>query len=271
MRNWSLMIKAIVSTLVILGASTSSMAAKKPKMDDFAQLGFVKIDHHTPKGVNNIRLQGIRESAMSLGARGALAWRANHINATLEHSKAELNRIFNFRAILIDNKILPPILTQNGPSIATTDQSVLRTSQTTYRLIQPARFVTTAPTWRDYLIMNFKKPSVPDSSLAPKNKAEVQAWNYYLKMGWNQGIEQANAIFSVNLNRLKRDFNGMILYRILLAKNMVLAPHMATADLGITGDSNHIRVGDRIYRITANSSLQTNSQLWSPVIVNQRS
>lgn len=271
MRNWSLIIKAIVSTLVILGASTSSMAAKKPKMDDFAQLGFVKIDHHTPKGVNNIRLQGIRESAMSLGARGALAWRANHINATLEHSKAELNRIFNFRAILIDNKILPPILTQNGPSIATTDQSVLRTSQTTYRLIQPARFVTTAPTWRDYLIMNFKKPSVPDSSLAPKNKAEVQAWNYYLKMGWNQGIEQANAIFSVNLNRLKRDFNGMILYRILLAKNMVLAPHMATADLGITGDSNHIRVGDRIYRITANSSLQTNSQLWSPVIVNQRS
>lgn len=253
----------------LLAASTFNCAVAKSN-NQYTELGFIKIPSHVPTGVNSIRLQGIREAATSLGARGGLAWRSKHINMTLNQQANYLDHIFNFQALLINNRVLPPVLAENGASTTASGNDALRAADKTYTLIAPARFSTTAPNWRTYLTMNFQKPDVPDASLVPKNKAEINAWNYYLKVGWNQGLQQANAIFSANLNRLKRDYSGMVLYRTLLAQKMVLPPHMAEAKLGVTGDGKHMRIGDRVYRITAHSSLQTNSQLWSPVIVSEK-
>lgn len=260
---------ALLSLLTALAPGSLTTILAKSN-NDLTQLGFVKIPSHVPTGVNSIRLEGIREAATSLGARGGLAWQSKHINMTLDQQANDLDRIFNFQALLINNRVLPPILAENDASTTATGNDSLRSADKTYTLLAPARFATTAPNWRTYLTMNFQKPQVPDSSLVPKNKAEISAWNYYLKVGWNQGLQQANAIFSANLNRLKRDYRGMVLYRQLLAQNMVLPPHMAEAKLGVTGNGKQMRIGDRIYRITAHSNLQTNSKLWSPVIVSPK-
>ena len=231
-----------------------------------AQLGFVTIPKHVPTGIQKIRLEAIQQTATTLGAQGGLAWKAVHLNKAVNEEANSLDHIFNFNALLIDNKVLPPVLSQSGPSATTTGPDVVRSASQSFYLISPARIVTTAPNWRNYLWMNYKKPSPPDGSLVPKNSAEIQAWNYYLAIGWNQGIVQANSIFSANINRLKRDYNGMILYRKLLAQGMVNPPRMASANLGVTGDATHLRIGDSIYRITQHSSLEPNSKLWSPVI-----
>ena len=81
--------------------------------------------------------------------------------------------------------------------------------------------------------MSYKKPSLPNKSLLPTNRAEAYAWDEYLQDGWKQGLRQANDIFSANLNRLKRDFTGMVLYRKLLAQDMISSPTVAKADLGV--------------------------------------
>ena len=68
------------------------------------------------------------------------------------------------------------------------------------------------------------------------------------------------------MNRLKRDYTGMVLYRTLLAQNMISSPAVSKADLGVTGDANSLRINDQIMRITADSTLNPDSKLWQPVL-----
>jgi defect-in-organelle-trafficking protein DotC len=68
------------------------------------------------------------------------------------------------------------------------------------------------------------------------------------------------------LARIKQDLKGMILYRKLLAMNMVSPPFVAQTDLGITGDSNEINIDDRVLRITALPELNPNSKDWRAAV-----
>ncbi|MBS0350840.1 MAG: type IV secretory system conjugative DNA transfer family protein, partial [Proteobacteria bacterium] len=162
----------------------------------------------------------------------------------------------------------PPVLEESNNSLNLASDDAIRLAAKTYRIVSPARFVTGAPNWRSYLWMNYSKPAVPDRTLLPKNQAEAQIWNRFIKEGWQNGVQQANAIFASNLNRLRRDYNGMVLYRKMLAQNMVSAPYVAKADLGVTGDSHEMRIDDQVLRITANSELQTDSSKWQPILTN---
>ena len=116
--------------------------------------------------------------------------------------------------------------------------------------------------------MDYRKPPFLIAPYYPKIKGKLQVWNRFIREGWQNGIQQANAIFAANLNRLRRDYNGMVLYRKLLAQGMVSAPFVAKADLGVTGDSKEMRIDDRILRITAHSELQTDSSKWQPILTN---
>ena len=114
--------------------------------------------------------------------------------------------------------------------------------------------------------MRFDRPSLPDRSLLPQTKAETEVWNHFLEKGWAQGIQQANDIFTNNLNRMRTNIVGMVLYRKLLALHMVSAPFVAKAQLGVTGDATQLRINDQVLRITAQSELQPNPQKWHPVL-----
>jgi defect in organelle trafficking protein DotC len=235
-----------------------------------ADIGYVKVGEfpNSSSQINPIRWQALYDTALSLGATGALAWRSEQINLSLTQNAGELNQVFDFNQLLLKDNVLPPVLVESDNNLNLASNDAIRLAAKTYKIISPARFVTTAPSWRNYLWMNYPKPPVPDRSLLPKNQAEAQAWNRFIREGWQNGITQANAIFSSNLNRLRRDYNGMVLYRKMLAQDMVSAPFVAKADLGITGDSNEMRIDDRVLRITAHSELQTDSSKWQPILTN---
>jgi defect in organelle trafficking protein DotC len=261
---------ALTALALSLALAATPMLASKPATNAAAeaQLGFVKFKSSDRQNLKKIRQAEIKETAISLGARGGLAWRSAHINATLQKEASQMDRIYNFQALLIDNRVLPPVLDQNDASATLANPDTIRLASKSYQIITPARIATTAPNWRNYLMMRFTKPDAPDNSLLPQNGAEVAYWNQCLTQGWKQGLAQANAIFSANLNRLKRDYQGMILYNTLLAEHVVRAPHMAEANMGVTGDATHLRINDRIFRITSHASMQTDSTQWSPVIKN---
>ncbi len=46
---------------------------------------------------------------------------------------------------------------------------------------------------------------------------------YLVGRGWKNGVDQANTILEENIARIKEDFVGMILYRKLLAMNMIIS------------------------------------------------
>jgi defect-in-organelle-trafficking protein DotC len=233
-----------------------------------ANVGYVNLSQ-LPNGdgeISKIRLQAIKETAGTLGARGALAWRGQRINASLEQQASYMDHVFDFNQLILKNNVLPPVLTESSGNLTLDNSDTIRSSDRAYKIVLPARFATTAPSWRDYLWMLYKKPVMPDKTLLPTSKAEAEVWNAYLKKGWEEGLTQANDIFAVNLSRLKRDYLGMLLYRKLLRQNIISSPTVSKADLGVTGDKNELHINDQITRITVHSALNPSSNEWKPVI-----
>lgn len=259
-----------LTSLVLGGLATVAFASGALASQNIpvAEMGYVSLGNYVPgsRYISPIRLQALRETAIHLGATGALAWRAKHIDAALTKQSTYLSHVFNFQQLLLNHNVLPPVLVEATDLLNLASNDAVRTASKTYKILEQARFVTTAPTWRTYLWMDYKKPTLPNYTLLPKNRAEAAAWNKFIKVGWKEGLQQANDIFSVNLHRLKRDYTGMVLYRKLLAQHIVSAPYVAQADLGVTGNSKQIRINDRVLRITSHSKLQTNSSKWTPVL-----
>lgn len=221
-----------------------------------------------PKGGNlsGIRNIGLRDTALSLGARAGLAWRAAEINTLVARNERHLDLIYNFNSLLLDHNVLPPVLIEGRQTLDQASDDVIRVADRAYTIQAQARFVTMAPTWRDYLKMHFKDPDMPDSSLMPRNEVEKNVWDRYLDEGWQAGVTQGDVIFAENLGRLKRDYEGMVRYHTLLAQNMVSLPFVAQVNLGVTGGDSEMAVNDRILRITTLPRLNTASNEWNALV-----
>jgi defect-in-organelle-trafficking protein DotC len=207
---------------------------------------------------NKMRELALKETALSVGAQSGLAWRARIIDDRLTRLARKLDAIYDFNALILEHNVLPPVLLEGRNTLNMADTQNIRISDRTYRIAKQARFVTTPPNWRQYIWMDYQKPDAPNAYLLPKTRRERQVWGYWVEKGWKDGIEQANTIFEENVARIKEDYVGMILYRKLLAMNMVSPPFVSHTDLGVTGDSSEIHIDDRVLRITALPVLNTN-------------
>lgn len=216
--------------------------------------------------INSMRLAGLHQAALTVGAQGALAKRSQDLNGVFKSQAARLDQIFNFNLMMLSHNVLPPVLTEGDNTFNLQDPNTIRIADRTYSIVSQARFVTAPPTWRDYLWMSYKKPDVPDKTLLPKNAAEVVEWKLYVQKGWDEGNTQANNIFADNLNRLTRDYVGMALYRSLYNQKMISAPFVAKANLGITGGGDNLTINDSVLRITAVPQLNTESKTWTPAV-----
>jgi defect-in-organelle-trafficking protein DotC len=257
----------LFATLLI--ASCTVSAPKPINTDNLSDIENLTSTSYgdSEKAISNIREEGLKETALTLGAQSGLAYRSKQINQSLEKKSTYLNNVFNFNPIMLEHSVVPPVLIQANNTLSISGPDSLRISDKTYRIAKQAEFVTTPPTWRTYLWMKFKTPELPNKTLLPRNPQEEQVWKKYIAIGWGKGEKQADRIFKVNLAQLKRDYQGMLLYRDLLAKHMISQPFVAKTDLGVTGDGNSININDQVLRITATPQLQTNSKEWQPVLV----
>lgn len=250
----------LVGTITVTFGCATSTNTQKPTNKYHATI--VKNQY----SVNSLRYQGLREASLSLGARAGLAWRAQQINQIVARHERNLDLVFNFNSLMLDKHVLPPVLIEGRQNLDQTADDIIRISDRAYSIQSQARFVTVPPTWRDYLKMNYKEPDIPDSSLMPRTDSEKKVWDRYVDEGWQAGISQADVIFAENLGRLKRDFDGMIRYRVLLAQNMVSKPYVAQVNMGVTGGDSQMAINDRVLRITALPEFNISSQEWNAVI-----
>lgn len=232
----------------------------------------VSASQHTdnPDGLSALRSRSLKDTAMSIGAQGGLAYTATEIDVWLEKDKKYLDSIFNFSAMMLEHGVLPPVLETGDNNLNLADADTIRVADRRYRIVQQAKFSTTPPNWRDYLYMNYTKPILPDRTLLPRNTAEHKVWRDGIRAGWDKGIEQGYIIFQQNMARLKRDYRGMMLYRKLLTSKMISAPYVARTEMGVTGDGNDMRINDQILRIVEHPQLQTNSKGWKAVVIKNR-
>ncbi len=217
--------------------------------------------------VSGLRLKVLQDSALSIGAQGGLSWASDQMNIRMDQDRRYLDTIFNFNAMMLTHGVIPPVLEEGDFTLNLADPNTIRVSDRTYKIVEQARFATTAPNWRDYLRLTYSKPELPDKSLLPRNINEQKIWRKSVQVGWEKGIVQAYSIFQQNLSRLKRDYRGMLLYRKLLQEKMISAPFVSRTDLGVTGDGSKMNINDQVLRIVELPQLQTNSRHWKAIIV----
>lgn len=226
----------------------------------------VNVKERNKKRTGKIRQMALKETALSLGAQAGLAWRAKVIDEQLIKQSRRFDAIYDFNSLILEHNILPPVLLEGRNILNLADTQTIRISDRTYKVSKQARFVTTPPTWRQYLWLDYIKPEYPNYTLLPKTKVEKKVWCVYTAKGWRKGVDQANTILEENIARIKEDFGGMILYRKLLAMNMVSPPYVSHTELGITGDGSEIHIDDRVLRITALPALNINSGEWRAAV-----
>lgn len=217
----------------------------------------------------DIRRDALREAAISFGARGGLAWRTYFIRKELEKRATALDKVYDFRQLLIPAPsgflIEPPIINEsiNAMLIETNGQQAA-VSDRMYNIVNNAKIVSAPRTWRTYLEREWGEVSPPPDILRPENEEERKLWVELVREGWDEGVLQANEIFQDDLNSLMADFQGMIRYRMLLSQNMISPPYALQVDRGVTGDGKEMRIGDRAVQITGAPELITGSDQWQP-------
>lgn len=220
-----------------------------------------------PLELSAMRVKSLRDSAMSVGAQGGLAWASGKMNNRMLKDQKYLDTIYNFNGMMLSHGVLPPVLEEGDYTLNLDDPNTIRVADRTFKIVQQARFATTAPHWREYIWLNFDKPALPDKTLLPRSDKEQKIWQDAVRQGWEKGIEQAYSIFQQNLARLKRDFRGMILYRKLLQQRMISPPFVSRTELGITGNGDDMRINDQVLRIVELPKLQTSGKSWNAVVV----
>lgn len=266
--------KFIRSLLFLLLASlVGCHSSRSPYLGDTTSLAGLQAMSNTKAAkkkskatMSKIREMALREIALSLGAQAGLSWRANIIDQSLAHQARNLDMVYDFNALVLEHNILPPVLLEGRNTLNLADTQNIRISDRTYKVAKQARFITTPPNWRQYIWMDYKKPEYPNQSLLPKTRQERKLWCIYVARGWRNGIEQANNILEESVARIKEDYSGMIMYRKLLAMNMVSPPYVSHTDLGVTGDESEMHIDDRVLRITALPALNVNSKEWRAAV-----
>lgn len=220
----------------------------------------------------DIRGDAQKEAALSYGARGGLAWRTWHIRNEMETRARYLDKVFDFRQLLIPAPsgllIEPPVISEamdamiidgKGTEAAVADRVL--------NIGQNARIVSAPRTWRAYLEREWGDVDVepPPDVLRPTDKEERAEWARRIKEGWNKGIDQADEVFQADLNKLVADYQGMIRYKNLLAQGMVSPPYALQVDRGVTGGGDEMRIGDRALSLTELPKLQTGYKEWQSV------
>lgn len=217
----------------------------------------------------DVRLDAMREAALSFGARGGLAWRTFEIRRDMDTRATYMDKVFDFRQLLIPAPsgllIEPPIVSEsvNAMIIGASGREAA-VADRVYNISRNATIVSAARSWRNYLEREWGEVSPPPDILRPENDEERVKWIEWVNEGWEKGVAQANDIFEQDLNQLVAHYQGMVRYRMLLAQGMVSAPYALQVDRGITGGGTRMRVGDRAVEITGMPELVTGTESWQP-------
>ena len=220
------------------------------------------------------RYTAMREAALSFGMRAAMASMQEEIADRFIDHEETLDRIYDFRRIVIpikgnDAVIIPPVIEQTDKSLSIADDGNTATiTQTTFKIIKPARIAATAPRWKDFISRGSnEKVDKPPVALLPKTEIEQQNWAQWVAEGWEKGIRMTTDNWQQDQSRLKREFTGMLKYLELVERGQVRSLYLATSDLGITGEGTMVEIGKAIVKITDPAHLVGEDGEYLPIII----
>ena len=259
-------IASLAAAALMAGLSAGASAAPQPS--PLQHLLHAQAPSSPASAAKNVfkgqRGKAQRRAAYTLAVQTAVHWRYARIDQELKRESAKLDRIFNFRDLMLDKgRVLPPVITASGPASKIDSAKSERTVVATYRIERAARLVSTAPTWRTYLIHDYPVGDRPNPVLYPKGAKERARWDQAVRRGWQAGVKQALNLFRTNLARLQRDYIGMARFSRLAAQGVVSVPIVAANTPRIRVQGKALSVGEREIRLTRIARWQQTHD-WNP-------
>lgn len=209
-----------------------------------------------------LRGQAIREAAATVGIQSGIRWRYQLISQSIEKMAHELDEIYNFQPLLIEEKMMPPIITEANSSFSLKEDGSATTSMTTFEIVQDAKLVAQQPSWRDYLIHHYEANNNINPLLKPKDDNEKASWAKGVADGWKEGVDIADRMSVDNINRLTRDYRGAIRFHTLAQQGVVSVPTLSSGDIGIHVNGKKLDINQRVFRISDQPTYNTNSKDW---------
>lgn len=225
--------------------------------------------------ISPVRMAALRTTARTLGAQTGLIERAKEVAAEVEKRRVRMEREFRFGDLVIGAGVLPPVIVRADNAVSVTNNS-MRLAGSVYKLVQPARFFSGAPSWRDWLLLGLPSdsdtPEIPtNEQLLPRDQVERAFWEQEVRAAYISGRAQAQEIFEHNLSQLEEVYIGMRTFYELYQRNMVSAPVIAKSQEMVTQDDpNTIVVGDTLFRITQPSEFKINTAGWKALAATPR-
>ena len=214
------------------------------------------------------RREAMVEAAAAHGAADGMARRGREIAGVLEARAGELDAVYRFGALTIRTdgfEIAPPVVlrTDGALRIGTGEAASARH---VLRIAAPARIVARTPDWRDYLVREWPDAEPVHSALAPRDEAERAAFAAALAEGRRDGAALADAIHAEDLDRLERDFLGMVEWRRLRAAGMATAPSVEVGVEGVSGGGLSMRIDEARLAIPERARLNPVMEAWRPSV-----
>ncbi len=240
------------------------MASTPPELQALQQLG---PDSGLPVDkTRGLRYEALKEVAYTLGVQTGVRWRYQAIDEMLEANRSPLDRVFDFRPLMLhDGRVVPAVVSSTEGAYRIVSATEAHQTEATYTIEAEARLVTRPPDWRDYLMQSYPTFTRPDAAMLPKDATERKVWASAVAAGWQEGVAQAERLFDSHLARLRRDYLGMTRCKLLALQGVVDIPLLAENRLGVTVSGRMLSVGERVFRIPSVTDFQPVGN-WKPIL-----
>lgn len=212
------------------------------------------------KPSENLRIKTLKEAAETLAFQAGVKWRYDQVIRAVETRTFDLDRIFNFSLLLIDGRVLPPVIQWANKSTTVESNEYATSVEAQYQIIASARIVSTAPSWRDYLCFSFDALNTVAPEVLPSTSEEKAVWKQAATKGWEAGVLHADEIFAINMNKLVLEYRGILRFKMLSERGIVSVPVLAEGNLGVQVGDNVLSVNQQTFRITVPAAFRAAEQ-----------
>lgn len=203
-----------------------------------------------------LRPRALEDVATRLGFQEGYFYRYKQIQDILRKRRDVLDTVFDFGPFLLEGgRVMPPVITRADSYAEIKGPDEMVQTGTAYRILRPARFVTVKPGWRDYLVVpeGAVRPEKIHPSMLPMDSAEREIWKKAVTEQWFNGMEHADRMFQIGVNKMLTDLRGIIQYRVLERRGYVSMPQVASGHLAVRVGDENLEFDQQVFRITEKS------------------
>lgn len=217
------------------------------------------------------RLKVILSSAYEYAVRKGMQSQMRKINTMISKNERNLDAIYNFSPLMIQGKVVPPVLTEMKDIIQVPNTSTFKSTSVLYQIDKQAYFSTTPPNWRSYLTFpestfTIQFEEMPTKELAPKGSKQLAEWEKATKRGWVDGEKQANDIFKYSMNKLNRDYIGMTRFHEFVVQGKVSMPSISNSSIALANNGSAMAIDQSMLVIRSLPSFEGNMMKWNNFI-----